>query len=154
MCTGQDPCRASSRAWAQAPVSSWPPAQLSAVPISTSPRGEARAPQPLRAGPFPPPPGGAPPPPLRGRCARAGPLLPSLRPLAAPRSGRSAPLGAGAGLTCQLAPRLAAPNVGRGRRTDGPTAQSSRGCRAAGQWAARGGAGPRVYSALTARQPR
>lgn len=63
--------------------------------------------------------------------ARAGHPLPSLA-VRAELPVRHRP-GPGAGLTCQPAPRLAAPNVGRGQMTDRPTAQPARGCWAAGQ---------------------
>lgn len=67
----------------------------------------------------------------RGAGARAGHPLPSLA-VQAELPLRHRP-GPGAGLTCQPAPRLAAPNAGRGRMTDGPAAQPERGCWAAGQ---------------------
>lgn len=63
-------------------------------------------------------------------CPRPCPASPGLRgeqpaPLLRrlPCAPLARPPGPGAGLTCQPAPRLAGPNVGRGRMTDGPVAQ-------------------------------
>lgn len=84
----------------------------------------------------------------RGSRAGRSPLAPAPRRCCA----RAARPGAGAGLTCQVAP----PTLGWGAGwwlTDSPVVQPADEGRAAGQWAARRGAGLRVYSALTARRP-
>lgn len=76
-------------------------------------------------------------------------------PCGAARPGTVAPSShPGGGAHLSAAPHLAVPTVGWGRRTDGHAVQSARARGAAGQWAACGWAGPRVYSALTARPAR